>query len=93
MKWCVIATAILSGAGSKKTASKKEKEKQVRGLASFLRLWREPETSVAPENSNVETFMNVEFLYFIEELNQQCNCGAPKRLLSVKPRAKYRYPH
>ena len=46
-------------------------------MASFLRLWREPETSVAPENPNVETFMNVEFLYFIEELNQQCNCGAP----------------
>jgi hypothetical protein len=49
---------------------KKEKEKQVRGLASFLRLWREPETSVPSENPNVETFMNVEFLYFIEELNR-----------------------
>ena len=51
-------------------ASNKAKERQVRGLASFLRLWREPGTPVAPENPNSETFMNVEFLYSIEELER-----------------------
>jgi hypothetical protein len=50
--------------------SKKEKERQVRGLASFLRLWKEPETPVGPENWNQETFMNVEFLYSVEELDR-----------------------
>ena len=50
--------------------ARKEKEKQVRGLASFLRLWREPEKPIS-ENPNVENFMNVEFLYSLEELNRQ----------------------
>lgn len=49
---------------------KKEKEKQVRGLASFLRLWREPVKSII-ENPNMGTFINVEFLYSLEELNRQ----------------------
>ena len=51
--------------------SKKEKEKKVRGLAAFLRLWREQENPVIRENPNVGTFMNVEFLYSLEELNRQ----------------------
>ena len=50
--------------------SKKEQERQVRGLASFLRLWREPQSPVGPENLKPETFMNVEFMYSIEELNR-----------------------
>jgi hypothetical protein len=48
---------------------KKEEEKKVRGLAAFLRLWREPET--VRENPNEGTFMNVEFLYSLEELNHE----------------------
>ena len=48
-----------------------KKEKKVKGLASFLRLWREHETPVIREKANVETFMNVEFLYSLEELNRQ----------------------
>jgi hypothetical protein len=50
---------------------RKEKEKQVRGLASFLRLWREPESPVIRENPNAGSFMNVELLYSLEELNRQ----------------------
>jgi hypothetical protein len=50
---------------------RKEKEKQVRRLASFLRLWREPERPVIRENPNVGSFMNVELLYSLEELNRQ----------------------
>ena len=49
---------------------RKDKEKQVRGLASFLRLWREPKKPIS-ENPNVENFINVEFLYSLEELNRQ----------------------
>jgi hypothetical protein len=52
----------------KDTEGKKDKEKQVRGIASFLRLWRDPESPVIRENPNAETFMNVEFLYSVEEL-------------------------
>ena len=66
--------------------SKKAKEKQVRGLASFLRLWREPETPVAPEKPNVETFMNVEFLYFIEELERHNEeIKKPRRDVNAMP--------
>jgi hypothetical protein len=50
--------------------SGKEKEKQVRGLASFLRLWREPEKPIR-ENQNVGNIINAEFLYSVEELNRQ----------------------
>jgi hypothetical protein len=46
---------------------KKEEEKKVRGLASFLRLWREPENP----NIGQSTSMNVEFLYSLEELIRQ----------------------
>jgi hypothetical protein len=50
---------------------KKEEEKKVRGLAAFLRLWREQESPSTRENPNEGTSMNVEFLYSLEELNRQ----------------------
>jgi len=50
---------------------RKEEEKKVRGLAAFLRLWREPEKPTVRENSNESTSMNVEFLYSLEELNHE----------------------
>jgi hypothetical protein len=50
---------------------KKEEEKKVRGLAAFLRLWREPENPTSRENPNEGTSMNVEFLYSLEELSRQ----------------------
>jgi hypothetical protein len=50
---------------------KKDEEKKVRGLAAFLRLWREPENPSIGESPNEGTSMNVEFLYSLEELNRQ----------------------
>ena len=50
---------------------KKEEEKKVRGVAAFLRLWREPENLTARENPNEGSSMNVEFLYSLEELNHE----------------------
>jgi hypothetical protein len=50
---------------------KKEEEKKVRGLAAFLRLWREPENPSVCEKPNESTSMNVEFLYSLEELNHE----------------------
>jgi hypothetical protein len=50
---------------------KKEEEKKVRGLAAFLRLWREPENPGIAEKPNEGTSMNVEFLYSFEELSSQ----------------------
>ena len=50
---------------------KKEEEKKVRGLAAFLRLWREPENLTVHENPNEGTSMNVEFLYSLEELSHE----------------------
>jgi hypothetical protein len=50
---------------------KKEEEKKVRGLAAFLRLWREPENPSTAQKSNEATSMNVEFLYSLEELSHQ----------------------
>lgn len=50
---------------------KREGEKKVRGLAAFLRLWREQENPSFPESPNRGTSMNVEFLYSLEELNRQ----------------------
>lgn len=49
----------------------KEEEKKVRGLAAFLRLWREPESPSIAEKPNERTSMNVEFLYSLEELSRQ----------------------
>jgi hypothetical protein len=49
----------------------KEEEKKVRGLAAFLRLWREPQSPSAGEKPNEGTAMNVEFLYSLEELSRQ----------------------
>jgi hypothetical protein len=46
---------------------KREKEKKIRRLGAFLRLWREQESSsIAKGNS-----MNAEFLYSLEELNRR----------------------
>jgi hypothetical protein len=50
---------------------KKEEEKKVRGLAAFLRLWREPEIPGIGEKPSEGTSMNVEFLYSLEELNHE----------------------
>ena len=50
---------------------KKEEEKKVRGLAAFLRLWREPENPSGGEKPNEGISMNVEFLYSLEELDRQ----------------------
>ena len=50
---------------------KKEEEKKVRGLAAFLRLWRDPDNPRIGENPNEGTSMNVEFLYSLEELNHE----------------------
>lgn len=49
----------------------KEKEKKVRGLAAFLRLWREPDGPSNDGKPNEGTSMNVEFLYSLEELSCQ----------------------
>ena len=46
-------------------------EKKVRGLAAFLRLWKEPENTSIGGKPNEATSMNVEFLYSLEELNRQ----------------------
>jgi hypothetical protein len=46
---------------------KQEKEKRIRGLGAFLRLWREQESS----SSHHGTSMNAEFLYSLEELSRQ----------------------
>ena len=51
--------------------SDKEKEKKVRGLAAFLRLWREPDSPSTDGKPNEGTSMNVEFLYSLEELSRQ----------------------
>ena len=51
--------------------SKKEEEKKVRGLAAFLRLWREPENPSTGGKPTVSSSMNVEFLYSLEELSRQ----------------------
>lgn len=50
---------------------KKEEEKKVRGLAAFLRLWREPHDPSTSEKPNAGISMNVEFLYSLEELSHQ----------------------
>jgi hypothetical protein len=51
--------------------AKKEAEKKIRGLAAFLRLWRERDAPSMPENLDHGTSMNVEFLYSLEDLNRQ----------------------
>ena len=69
------------------TEGKKEKEKQVRGLASFLRLWRESGTPDSCQNPTPpESFMNVEFLYSLEDLNRQDEeRKKPRRPLNEMP--------
>src|SRR6266540_1965030 len=51
--------------------AKKEEEKKVRGLAAFLRLWREPKDPSLGDKPVEGAFMNVEFLYSVEELKRQ----------------------
>lgn len=51
--------------------SKKQEEKKARGLAAFLRVWREPNEPPVRENRDHGTSMNVEFLYSMEELKRQ----------------------
>jgi hypothetical protein len=51
--------------------SKKEEEKKIRGLAAFLRLWREPKDSTLGDKPVEGVSMNVEFLYSVEELKRQ----------------------
>jgi hypothetical protein len=48
---------------------KKEEEKKARGLAAFLRLWREPENLSIDARPSGGTSINVEFLYSLEELD------------------------
>jgi hypothetical protein len=50
---------------------KQEEEKKARGLAAFLRLWREPNNPSVRENPGQGVSMNVEFLYSVEELKRQ----------------------
>jgi hypothetical protein len=50
---------------------KKEGEKKVRGLAAFLRLWREQENPNIRNNLKEGTSTYVEFLYSLEELSHQ----------------------
>ncbi len=51
-------------------ANKKEEEKKIRRLPAFLRLWREEEKPPRQETPDQKTFMNVEFLYYLEDLNR-----------------------
>jgi hypothetical protein len=48
-----------------------KEEEKVRGLAAFLRLWREQENPNILKNLKEGTSMHVEFLYSMEELNCQ----------------------
>lgn len=50
---------------------KKEGEKKVRGLAAFLRLWREQKKPSVSATPSEQTSMNVEFLYSLDELTRQ----------------------
>ena len=49
-------------------ATTKADEKKVRGLGSFLRLWREEVKP--PSQTDEEAFMNVEFFYDLEDIKQ-----------------------
>jgi hypothetical protein len=65
---------------------KQQAEKKVRGLAAFLRLWREEENPSIRQDPNQSTSMNVEFLYTVEELNRQDEKRKePRRDLSAMP--------
>ncbi|MGE5307168.1 MAG: hypothetical protein ACM3TN_27995 [Alphaproteobacteria bacterium] len=50
-------------------ATTKADEKKVRGLASFLRLWRE-ETKPSSQTAEEGAFMNVEFFYDLEDIKK-----------------------
>ena len=65
---------------------KKDEEKKVRGLAAFLRLWREPENPSIGASPNEGTSMNVEFLYSLEELSRQDEeLKEPRRAANAMP--------
>lgn len=70
MKWCATANCYLVRCRVKEDSQgKKEEEKKVRGLAAFLRLWREPVNPSIDAKPSEGTSMNVEFLYSLEELD------------------------
>jgi hypothetical protein len=65
---------------------KTDKEKKVRTLAAFLRLWREEENPTIRQNPNPGASMNMEFLYTVEELNRQDqDRKGPRRDLGAMP--------
>src|SRR5206468_11981779 len=51
--------------------AKKEEEKKARGLAAFLRLWREPKDPSLDDKPAQGDFMTVESLYSVQELKRQ----------------------
>jgi hypothetical protein len=64
----------------------KEKEKKVRGLSAFLRLWKEPDNPTTGGKLDAGTSMNVEFLYSLEELSRQDEeRQAPRRAVNEMP--------
>ena len=48
-----------------------KEEEKVKGLASFLRLWREPENPNIRKNRKEAASTHAEFLYSVEDLNRQ----------------------
>jgi hypothetical protein len=57
-------------------ASAKENEKKVRKLPSFLRLWREEERPPG-QAAEEETFMTVEFFYYLDDIERQVDERPP----------------
>ena len=51
-------------------SKKKDEEKQIRKLPSFLRLWREEAKPPIPETATQRTSMNVEFFYYLEDIER-----------------------
>jgi hypothetical protein len=50
--------------------NKQEEEKKIRGFPAFLRLWREEKKPPSPQTPAQNTFMNVEFLYSLEDIER-----------------------
>jgi len=51
-------------------SKKKDVEKKIRRLPAFLRLWREEEKPPIPETVSQGASMNVEFLYYLEDIKR-----------------------
>ena len=51
-------------------AKKKDEEKKIRKLPSFLRLWREEEKPAVPETVGSGPSMNVELFYYLEDIER-----------------------